>query len=60
MADFGQTDCGQTDFGQLFDQLWPIVGLNRLWPNRVSLCVDRLWPNRLWPILEFLCVGQIF
>ena len=27
MADFGQTYFGQSDFGQFFDRLWPIVGL---------------------------------
>ena len=27
MADLGQTEFGQSDFGQFFDQLWPIVGL---------------------------------
>ena len=27
MADFGQTYFGQSDFGQFFDRLWPILGL---------------------------------
>ena len=27
MADSGQSYFGQTDFGQFFDRLWPIVGL---------------------------------
>ena len=27
MADFGQTYFDQSDFGQFFDRLWPILGL---------------------------------
>ena len=61
------TDFGQTDFGQFFDRLWPIVVLtdfgqtdfgqffDRLWPILVFWS-DQLGPNRLWPILVSVLV----
>ena len=38
------TDFGQTDFGQFFDRLWPIVVLTDFGQTDFGQLFDRLWP----------------